>query len=478
MKKICVIAALIAVMLPAASGAETFRARDWFDSVAAETAIGAAIKTHRIPGLAVAVVDREGIVYSAGFGESEKGVPVTPDTPFYLGSTSKTITALAVLDLECAGKLSLDDPISKYLPELPPFAATITVRHLLNHTSGLTGKGLGRVARGEPSLGEEVKFLSRCVPQSDGGERYEYFNGNYRLLGAIVERAGGITFGDYVSRVVFEPLGMSHSSAVPGYEGTIARGHGSLFGFPYSRDQAFRPGAVPSGYIVSSASDFALLLADELRSASLEPCVLDRESVAESWVSPEGKPYAMGWIRADESLGGPFLFHGGELESYMSFIMIDPSTGRGFVLMMNQGGILPMLGGFSAVRGILLALVKGEQIGSGPSRTLVLIVSIATLALVALELLLTYRLRSWVARAHKRSRFALAVSFVREALPALAVILFVPVVNRITGEAGDWLFLWSYLPEAVIAAFSIVVFALVRIAYKTYYYFRITRSSL
>lgn len=470
-----------AFALPSAACAES-----WVDSSAADAALSSVVAKYNIPDLAVAVVDRTGIAYSKGFGESRGGEPVTGDTPFYLGSTSKTITALAVLDLVRAGKIGFDEPISTYLSELPSWANAMTVRHLLNHTSGLTGRGMDRVARGERTLTEEARALSKCVPQSASGSTYAYFNGNYRLLGAIVERVSGLSFGEYVKRSVFDPLGMTHSRADgasaggSGADGSgadgaftrgIARGHGMLFGLPIPREQEVRAGAVPSGYVVSSVSDFSRLLVDELRVFSGEPCVLDRASVAESWTPPEGKSYAMGWMLADESIGGPFLFHGGSLENYMSFVMLDPASGKGFVMMMGQGGLLATTGGFSAARNALLAIVKGTPPAPEPSLVPVWSVTAVVLALVALELFLSARVKRWALATRDKGRLAMAASLALEALPIVVLAVLVPVANAITGDPGDWQFLAGYLPESALLALVIVATGVFRIVCKVFYYY-------
>ena len=103
-----------------------------------------AVASYRIPGLAVAIVSDEQVVFASGYGKASPGVGVTPTTPFLLGSTTKTFTALAVMRLVEQGKVELDSPVENYVPEfrlaVPGSEASITVRHLLNHTSGLSDR--------------------------------------------------------------------------------------------------------------------------------------------------------------------------------------------------------------------------------------------------------------------------------------------------------------------------------------------------
>ncbi len=142
------------------------------------------VTSYKIPGLAAAIVGDDGVVFASGYGEASPGVDVTTDTPFLLGSTTKAFTALAVMRLVQQGQVELDSPVKKYLPEFQ-LAETgvendITIRHLLNHTSGLSGKGMPVSTLGEESLEKELLSLRRCVPDSPPGERYAYFNGNFQ----------------------------------------------------------------------------------------------------------------------------------------------------------------------------------------------------------------------------------------------------------------------------------------------------------
>jgi CubicO group peptidase (beta-lactamase class C family) len=147
------------------------------------------------PGAAVLVAQNGTILLAKGYGYAniEHRVPNTPQTRFRLASVTKSVTAAAILHLLDAGKLSLDDRVAKYLPDMP-HADQITIRHLLTHTSGL------QTAEKDP-----LEFTP--------GEHLNYSNTGYQVLGRIIEKVAGLSYEDYLRAGVFGPLGMQDSGA-------------------------------------------------------------------------------------------------------------------------------------------------------------------------------------------------------------------------------------------------------------------------
>ncbi len=183
------------------------------------------------PGAAVEVVQDGKVVYRRAFGmaDIEQGRPITPTTDFHVASVSKQFTALAVLLLAQDGKLSLDDDVRRYVPELPDFGHVIRVRQLLNHTSGLRDQwNLLSMAgwRMEDVITEDD--VMGLVRRQRGlnfapGSEFEYSNTGYTLLGLIVARVSGESLAAFSKQRIFDPLGMKHtffherySTLVPG----------------------------------------------------------------------------------------------------------------------------------------------------------------------------------------------------------------------------------------------------------------------
>jgi hypothetical protein len=214
-------------------------------------------------------------------------------------------------------------------------------------------------------------------------------------------------YGEFLNSEIFKPLGMTSTFAGPVGVKDLVAGHGEIFGFPFRRVQKYRAGALPSGYVVSSASDIARLLIAELSSGRGDTSVFNPETIRMTWQPPENIKggYAMGWMAFDTIGKTPFLAHGGSLENYLSFFYINPELNTGFVLLMNQGGILPMIGGFNALRNGMIKIIDNEQPENGSGSLPVIIVIAFFLFISALEVILTIRLKTWRIRTEQKSKW-------------------------------------------------------------------------
>jgi len=169
------------------------------------------------PGAAVAVIKDGMVIYRKGFGcaQLEYGIPITPSTVFHVASVSKQFTAMAITMLEAQGKLSADDDIRKYLPELADFGKTITIRRLLNHTSGIRDQWDLMVLSGwrMDDVITQAQLMDRIRRQKElnfpPGDRYLYSNSGFTLLAEIVSRVSGRPFTEWTRDNIFLPLGMT-----------------------------------------------------------------------------------------------------------------------------------------------------------------------------------------------------------------------------------------------------------------------------
>ena len=171
------------------------------------------------PGAALAIIKDGKIIYKRGYGMAnlEHNIPITTTSVFRIGSTSKQFTASCIAILALQGKISLDDDIRKYIPELPQYQKPITIRHLVHHTSGirdyLTLSSIAALPDDHFFTPEDsLELLSRqkgfnFLP----GEEHLYSNSGYLLLGVIVERASGKSLNDFAQTHIFEPLGMKNT---------------------------------------------------------------------------------------------------------------------------------------------------------------------------------------------------------------------------------------------------------------------------
>ncbi|HEX5506362.1 MAG TPA: serine hydrolase domain-containing protein [Thermomicrobiales bacterium] len=174
-----------------------------------------------VPGVAVGVV-HDGKEYTAGFGVTsvENPLPVTADTLFQIGSTTKTVTGTAAMRLVERGKLDLDAPLRTYLPKLrlkdEAAAARVTLRHLFNHTGGWLGDYFDDTGMGEDALRRIVTRMAKLPQLTPLGEVWSYNNAGYYLAGRVLEVVTGQPYETVVQELVFDPLGMGMSFFFPG----------------------------------------------------------------------------------------------------------------------------------------------------------------------------------------------------------------------------------------------------------------------
>lgn len=170
------------------------------------------------PGDAVAVLRDGELLHCRGYGLAnvEWGNPITPDTVFHIASLTKQFTATAIMMLNERGSVSLDAPLETFLAEFPTQGRRVTVRHLLNHTSGIRSYSSlpnhnRETARLHSSLADILARIAMLPFDFEPGERYLYNNSGYVLLGAIIERASGVKYRKFLDREIFRPLGMSRT---------------------------------------------------------------------------------------------------------------------------------------------------------------------------------------------------------------------------------------------------------------------------
>jgi CubicO group peptidase (beta-lactamase class C family) len=223
MNRLCILATFLMLCIPGLGSADELK--DNVDKLFARW------DKKTTPGCAIGVIRDGKLIYERAYGmaDLEQGSPIGPNTVFHIASISKQFTAFAILLLEKDGKLSLDDDIRKYLPEMHDFGKTITIRHLLNHTSGLRDQwSLLTLAgwRMDDVITDDDIFRLACRQRDlnfPPGDRHLYSNMGYTLAAMIVERVSGQAFRAFTRKQIFEPLGMTqtrfptdHEEIIPG----------------------------------------------------------------------------------------------------------------------------------------------------------------------------------------------------------------------------------------------------------------------
>jgi D-alanyl-D-alanine carboxypeptidase len=295
------------------------------------------------PGAAVIVV-RDGVtIFRKGYGLAnvELGVPIRPEMSFRLGSITKQFTAAAILVLAEQGRLSLDDEITRFLPDYPKKSGKITIRHLLTHTSGVanyTDLAGFELHQREDYTREQLIDSFRNEPLLFApGTRFEYDNSGYVLLGAIIEKTSGATYERFLKEKIFDPLGMSHTGDVrnetifPGRVCGYAKKNGVLTHAEYvSMTQH-----LAAGSLVSSVDDLAKWDAALYTDKLLKPGSIQQMFTPYRLANGESTGYGLGWAITDEA-GIVFQEHGGGINGFLTSVTRVPSRHVYVALLGNS----------------------------------------------------------------------------------------------------------------------------------------------
>jgi len=301
-----------------------------------------------IPGMALGIVQNGQIAHLQGFGIADSSDrKVTPQTPFYIGSVTQSFTALAVMQLVEAGKIDLDAPVQKYLPwfELADkeASAKITVRNLLNQTSGMSTKDGNRFWADQQGMEDAVRGLNTIPLSRPVGTTYQYNNYNYIIAGLIVEKVSGQSYADYVTQHIFEPLDMRHSYAdrALALADGLSDGHTYMFGQVFRDERVRSPAALPSGFLMVSAEDMTHFVISQMDGSYQDISVLPAQGIAEMQVPAvskgNGSYWGIGWD-ISEYEGMPVIARVGDTGHFYAIIVLLPEKGLGVALLANASG--------------------------------------------------------------------------------------------------------------------------------------------
>ena len=281
------------------------------------------VKNAHIPALSVTIVDKDNVIFSSCYGECDDC-----DTPFILGSVSKSFTAVCIMRLAEQRKINLSEKISAYLPDASD-GDKITVSQLLNHTSGL----------GEYQTLENYHIIKQ---QS----AHHYANVNYALLGKIIESVSGLSYEEYVTKNIFEPLDLSHTAATQkeSVNNGLIDSYTDYWGFRLKRSHKYPISenawiTVPAGYLSSSTNDLGRYLQMYLNGGGgiISEQSIDKMFYGETIYVEDDVPfwYGYGWATVKEPLSEPVLRHSGLVETGTSCVFLLPESGLGVAITAN-----------------------------------------------------------------------------------------------------------------------------------------------
>lgn len=293
-----------------------------------------------IPNASVIIVTGDSVLFQKAYGDAAGN----PNSNYLIGSVSKPFTALTVMQLVESGVVDLDAPVQKYLPWFTlkdeALGARITIRHLLNQTTGIP-RSAGFFTPEDTSQAEIEReyrnYLETLNADASAiGKTHIYCNLNYQILGQLIQNASGLPYGEYMKENVFLPLGMEHSYATyaEAKQAGLIQGYQYLFGFPMARSFRYKDAQVPAGDIASNTGDLGKFLQSLLNDGRFRNGSLISQELLKQMHTPVSNRYGMGFSIGDWN-GLHSVRHSGLSRNYSSMINILPEQNYGIAILTN-----------------------------------------------------------------------------------------------------------------------------------------------
>ena len=418
------------------------------------------VEKYHIPGMSIIVVDSNEVLFSETYGNCNN-----IDTPFIIGSMSKSFTALSIMKLVEENKIDINKSISTYIDTSIYFknkedGDKITVKQLLNQNSG---------------LGTYQKLGNAKITDNYG--KYEYANINYNLLGKIIESVSHKNYADYVTKNIFVPLKMYNSSAT--LEGSKAngliKGYRNYFGIPVAGHPDYPTNdswsQVSAGYISSSASDMGKYLQMYLNGGSE---IIGQDSINKMFYDyiPQDKTdlnyYGMGWVYTKQ-FSKPVLMHSGLVENYTSHMFIIPENDIGVVVLVNTNDYLVTN---NLLGNIIMPLLgeKKQEISGNLYIRMHLLIDIIYLVITIIAIYPIITINRW--KKKNKTKLMLVIDIIRHiVIPVILIII--PIILAIP----IWV-IWYFVKDLCMVLIVNTILLILIGIYKIYFMIKEKNFSL
>lgn len=419
------------------------------------------IKEQNIPGASVAIIHNKDVFFTKTMGitgESEK--KVTSKTPFAIGSISKSLTALAIVKLIEDKKIKLEDPVQRYLPWFKlkdsQISSTITIQHLLTHTSGIsTYEGLAlsdKQSKSSTALKENVMKLSNVKLTALPGEKYQYSNVNYIVLGALIEEVTNETYSSYMEKHVFQPLNMNSAAASKetANEKGYLTGYQSWFGIPRKSVVSYDNAGAPYGYITANLEDMIQYIMFLNRPVDAQ--FLKQEN-RDLYLSPlykinSEKSYGFGLRTTNINESETMIWHSGSTPDARAEIFILNKSGWGGVILTNKNHVLEETA-LSVLKKGIISILNGEEPVDIPKNIpltqIILLIVTLILFIISIILIKKYKYMKTVKK---------LIWLFTGSLSLLVSIIFIPLLTYST--SSPWRTIKIFAPDVTLFT-SIIV---------------------
>ena len=312
----------------------------------------AAMERWRVPGLAVGVLANGAVsTFAGGVASLETGQPATPETLFQIGSISKVFSTTVLMTLVDEGKVDLDAPISRYLPDLelsaPDLADRITVRHLVTHQSGIWGDYFDDFGWGDDALARAVANIKSLRQTYAPGELWSYCNAGFEISGLIMERVSGQSYEALARERLFKPLGLQHTFFFPHevFAYPHAVGHTEEVpqsgDFSVTREYWLSRALSPVGSILSTVADLLAFARFHMGDGTVDGQRVLSEASTEAMRTPQvkannlGREWGLGWS-IDTLDGVRLLWHTGGTNGFTALLVAVPARQFALAVLTNS----------------------------------------------------------------------------------------------------------------------------------------------
>ena len=334
--------------------------------------------TDNTPGAQLAISRGGQVIYSSakGLADLEHKVPLTVNSVIEVGSVSKQFTAACILLLEQQGKLSLNDDIRKYVPEIPGYGNVIRIKHLLHHTSGLKDWGSIAEISGWPRTTktytneDALHFMTlQKTLNNKPGDEFIYSNSNYNLMAVIIQRVSGLSLAEYSRKYIFEPAGMTHTEWRDNFRRIVLNRAiaYSINGNEYVTTMP-NESVYGNGGLITNAEDLMRWNNYYLKGKLGNPSLLDKQIAVDKLNDGRINNYAAG-LFIDSTNGWPVIAHNGATAGYRANLEYYPAMDLSITWISNTSH--PGFGNiFEMVRNLLVRNIKsGQQLPPAPDIT-------------------------------------------------------------------------------------------------------------
>lgn len=435
------------------------------------------MKANHISGVSLAISKGQNVFYTQGYGTYSDGRKITTQTPFPIASLSKSMTALAVLQLADKGLINLDAPYTSYFPDISPMddrVNQITIRHLLNQTSGLNDQVNPDMTKSVQfrSLAEIKKSLTSVKLATHPGEQYNYHNPNYQFLALLVEQVSKQRFSDYLHDHIFTPLGMKNTFSIPTtaqfkHITAIPQGHYLLFGKPMRTAEPFWFIEGAAG-VISTADDMAKWMRAQYNAKLLSPRFMKQYHAA-----GQEAPYGMGW-NVSEDTHGKTISHTGIFWTYKAEETIFLEKQLGISIMFDTG-----INAFVDYSTLLTGVVQIVQGGNAEtsfvnSRNMENIIIVLMGGTVFWGGYSFYRRKK---NKRKTNYWKLSMASTATLFPLLILIFLPSILPLIAGgRVVPWNGIWMMMPSLIIWLTLLSLVNMVNLIHLCYVYDRNRRN--